>query len=843
MNVTNRIYRSLLVAFMLGSIAQISATENKVDEISLPDAVEQAQYAQAIHESLDNTLQKSLAHLNDIDRLLEEFQRTIAFNGLKSVNIVNDKATVLGWIKEIRLTVKQYVDTGTKLLNVSSQEAETFKIMLVAEIKSVIEHIEQAHKSNFTLLTPYTPFATATRNPFQSLESVENQLEKNTKSVESLQVKMDHIGLTWYNKAYRTYDSYIIKPAQNHYFLSPFFPWIGSRTKMIGGIAALALYAKWKTAYLHKSLEELKTDINNSSGLKWADLQITLGIRNWLEFPHNRTVESSPSTTIVENGKDLPKKEEILPIGPLGKVEYLYAAALTGIAPIGAKLYEWTQPACAREWERGCHWIDENIGGKLVNFLKGGAYKHQSNSYVLAPTVTLDDAVGLTEVKEAFYPIIEYCDKQEKSIDTKAMPELGFLLTGGSRTGKTFIVECLAGSIKQMYERTGRDPNTFNLISVPASMINQKGIAWIMEEAKFCAPCILFIDEIDLLGLQRAGDSAKLSEFLITLNNCFKNNLGKPIIVITATNRPQNLDFALRQRGRLGKEINFEYPKTAHRAEFLSKKLDDLTIDSSTFDLERLIIETEGYAYEAMNALFNIAFCNSKRDHMRLTQQHLDDAFDSELRKILFNTDELISDQDTQILAAHIAGKALATELLCKGERIAKATILPYTQKTNEEHVWESMTKPAEDEQKNKKYGKVFSNKLHDTTNNSVESDRLTMMQCLLAGFIAEELLLGRPSDYRYNIEDAQRAMYLAEKAIGEGVDIAKLPEDLKASYIQKALALKEQCKKKVLALLTEYRPAVEALRNALLEHKILTGEQIKQIIAQAMPNKAVTAK
>lgn len=842
MNVTNRIYNSLLVVFMMGSIAQISATENKLDENSSHEAVEQAQHAQAIHESLDNTLQKSLTHLNDIDRVLEEFQRNVAFNGVKSLNIVNDKATVLGWIKEIRLIVKQYVDTGTKLLNVSSEEAEAFKIILVAEIKSVIEHIEQAHKSNFTLLTPYTPFATATRNPFQSLEAVENQLEKNKKSVDSLQVKMDHIGLTWYNKAYRTYDSYIIKPAQNHYFLSPFFPWIGSRTKMIGGIAALALYAKWKTAYLHKSPEELKTEIDKSSGLKWADLQITFGIRNWLDFPHNRTIESSSSTTIVEDKKDLPK-EVTHPIGALGKTEYLYAAALTGIAPIGAKLYEWTQPACSREWERFCQWTDEKTA-KGVNWLKGGAYKHQSNSYILAPTVTLEnDVVGMTEAKEACYPIIEYCDKQEKSIDTKAMPELGFLFTGGSRTGKTFFVECLAGSIRAMYERTGRDPNTFNLISVPASLINQKGIAWIMEEAKFCAPCILFIDEIDLLGLQRAGDSAKLSEFLITLNNCFKNNLGKPIIVITATNRPQNLDFALRQRGRLGKEINFEYPKTAHRREFLSKKLDDLTIDSSQFDLDRLVIETENYSYEAMNALFNIAFCNSKREHTRLTQQHLDDAFDCELRKILFNSDEVICEQDTHILAAHIAGKALATELLCKSERIAKATILPYTKKINEEHIWESMTKPAEDEQKNKKYGRVFSNKLHDTTNDSVESDRLTMMQCLLAGFIAEELLLGRPSDYRYNIEDAQRAMYLAEKAIGEGVDIAKLPEDLKASYIQKALALKEQCKKKVLALLTEYRPAIEALRNALLEHKILTGQQVKQIIAQAMPNKTAVVK
>lgn len=835
MNVTNRIYNSLLVVFMMGSIAQISATENKLDENSSHEAAEQAQHAQAIHESLDNTLQKSLTHLNDIDRVLEEFQRTIAFNGVKSLNIVNDKATVLAWIKEIRLIVKQYVDTGTKLLNVSSEEAEAFKIILVAEIKSVIEHIEQAYNNKFALLTPYTPFATATRNPFQSLEAVENQLEKNKKSVDSLQVKMDHIGLTWYNKAYRTYDSYIIKPAQNHYFLSPFFPWIGSRTKMIGGIAALALYAKWKTAYLHKQITELEADVAGARGLQWCDLRATLALRNMFEFPHNRTTETS--TTISEGDKATTH-----PIGALGKSEYLYAAALTGIAPIGAKLYGWTEPACTREWERFCQWTDEKTT-KGVNWLKGGAYKHQSTSYIMAPTVTLDDAVGLTEVKEAFYPIIDYCDKQEKSIDTKAMPELGFLLTGGSRTGKTFIVECLAGSIRQMYERTGRDPNTFNLISVPASLINQKGIAWIMEEAKFCAPCILFIDEIDLLGLQRAGDSAKLSEFLITLNNCFKNNLGKPIIVITATNRPQNLDFALRQRGRLGKEINFEYPKTAHRAEFLSKKLDDLTIDGSQFDLDRLIIETEGYAYEAMNALFNIAFCNSKREHTRLTQKHLDDAFDSELRRILFNTDELIGEQDTQILAAHIAGKALATELLCKGERIAKATILPYTQKTNEEHVWESMTKPAEDEQKNKKYGKVFSNKLHDTTNNSVTSDRLIMMQCLLSGFIAEELLLGRPSDYRYNIDDARHAMYRAEEAIGEGIEIAKLPDDLKTSYIQKALALKEQCKKKVLALLTEYRPAVEALRNALLEHKILSGAQIKQIIAQAMPNKTAVVK
>jgi len=833
MKITSRIYQGLLVVCMIGSIPQIVASENSNNTTSAPETISEKQQEEALNAFFDHLLEQSLELLNNIDKLLEEFQCVVAANGVAALKIANTKEAVITWTKQTSLIVKQHHDIGDKVLHTVSDEAQAFKIMLVGEIRSLISYIEQTYNNGFTKLTPYVP--APTRTQFTSLNAVEDQLEKNRQAITALHIKMENVGLQWYNKGYRAVDKYLIKPAQNHYFLSPFCPWIGSRTKIIVGTAALYYYIKWKTAYLGKSIPELDADLVGMKDvkwldrriLKWLDLQGTKSLRQLFAFPHQ--TNNGQALDYVYHDANAPQNH---PLGKAGVYEYLFSA--TAAAPIALKLYEWTGPAYQVESYRICEWFDQKTT-VCANWLKGGAYLQKDSGLIKAPSCTLDDAIGLTEVKKAFEDIIQYFENPNQITRAKLIPEFGFLLTGGSRTGKTFIAECLAGSIREMYKATGRDPNSFGWYPIHASLINEKGIEWIMERAKECAPCILFIDEIDLLGLQRTGDSKKLSEFLVTLNDCFKNSLDKPIVLITATNRPQNLDFALRQPGRLGKEIRFEYPKAVHRREFLSKKLDELTIDSSQFDLDRLVIETESYSYEAMNILFRTAFCHAKKDGKRLEQQHLDDAFDRELRKILFNGDEVIAEQDTQLLAAHIAGNALAVELLNKQESIAKVTILPYEPRLNEEHVVETMIKAPQDEQEKKKYGHVFTNNLYDTTAKSIKPDRLISIQCLLAGFIAEELLLGSPSSYRHKVEDAQQAMRLAEEIVSHGVDIHKFTEELKTIYIQQALVLKEQCKKDATALLIQYRPALEALNKALLEKRIISGLEIKQIIANAM--------
>ncbi len=78
---------------------------------------------------------------------------------------------------------------------------------------------------------------------------------------------------------------------------------------------------------------------------------------------------------------------------------------------------------------------------------------------------------------------------------------------------------------------------------------------------------IIFFDEIDSIAVQRSGDaheaSKRLVAQLLTLMDGFtsKDN----VVVIAATNRPQDIDVALRRPGRFDWTIEFRSPDLRDR--------------------------------------------------------------------------------------------------------------------------------------------------------------------------------------------------------------------------------------------------------------------------------------
>ena len=84
---------------------------------------------------------------------------------------------------------------------------------------------------------------------------------------------------------------------------------------------------------------------------------------------------------------------------------------------------------------------------------------------------------------------------------------------------------------------------------------------------------IVFFDEIDAVAGQRKDESHEASKRvvaqLLTLMDGFTSDSN--IVVIAATNRPQDLDVALRRPGRFDWEIEFPYPDQADRQDILTK--------------------------------------------------------------------------------------------------------------------------------------------------------------------------------------------------------------------------------------------------------------------------------
>ena len=164
-------------------------------------------------------------------------------------------------------------------------------------------------------------------------------------------------------------------------------------------------------------------------------------------------------------------------------------------------------------------------------------------------------------------------------------PPKGVLLHGPPGTGKTMIARAVANE-------TGA---FFFLINGPEIMSKMAGdseanLRRAFEEAEKNAPAIIFIDEIDSIAPARDKTNGELERrivsMLLTLMDGVKGR--GQIVVIGATNRPQNLDPALRRFGRFDREIELGVPDEEGRLEILRihtrnmKLSDDVNLEGIT---------------------------------------------------------------------------------------------------------------------------------------------------------------------------------------------------------------------------------------------------------------------
>ena len=94
---------------------------------------------------------------------------------------------------------------------------------------------------------------------------------------------------------------------------------------------------------------------------------------------------------------------------------------------------------------------------------------------------------------------------------------------------------------------------------------SEKTVREIFRKARMAAPCIIFIDEIDAIAQTRgsgARDSTVYGE--ASLTRCSRRWTGcrsmKNVVVLAATNRPEDIDPALLRPGRFDKIIEIPMP-------------------------------------------------------------------------------------------------------------------------------------------------------------------------------------------------------------------------------------------------------------------------------------------
>lgn len=180
---------------------------------------------------------------------------------------------------------------------------------------------------------------------------------------------------------------------------------------------------------------------------------------------------------------------------------------------------------------------------------------------------TFDDFGGLPDVVARARELIELpLVHHERLAKINARPIKGVLFTGPPGTGKTMLARIIAN-------RSGAE---FLEISGPQFISKWVGqseeiLRLIFDYAKKQKRCIVFFDEIDSVAGQRTDDSHESSRRVVAqlLTKMSGFTPADNVVVIAATNRPQDIDVALLRPGRFDWEIRFPYPRTADREAIL----------------------------------------------------------------------------------------------------------------------------------------------------------------------------------------------------------------------------------------------------------------------------------
>uniref|UniRef100_UPI0035902F5C nuclear valosin-containing protein-like isoform X2 n=1 Tax=Myxine glutinosa TaxID=7769 RepID=UPI0035902F5C len=150
------------------------------------------------------------------------------------------------------------------------------------------------------------------------------------------------------------------------------------------------------------------------------------------------------------------------------------------------------------------------------------------------------------------------------------LPPRGLLLHGPPGCGKTLLARAIAGELELPLVQVA-GPEVVSGVSGES----EKKVRELFDLAVSSAPCVLFLDEIDVVTPRRDGASKEMerrivAQILSCMDGLVSLPVSSPVMVLGATNRPDVIDPALRRAGRFDREICLGIPDEGARERILS---------------------------------------------------------------------------------------------------------------------------------------------------------------------------------------------------------------------------------------------------------------------------------
>lgn len=210
------------------------------------------------------------------------------------------------------------------------------------------------------------------------------------------------------------------------------------------------------------------------------------------------------------------------------------------------------------------------------------------------PKETWNDIGGLDkQVEELREAIVLPIERKELFENLGIKPPKGVLMYGPPGTGKTLLARACANETNATFLKLAGSQLVQMFIGDGAKMVRD---AFALAKEK--APAIIFIDEIDSIGVKRSGESSGREvqrTMLELLNQLDGFSSSVDIKVIAATNRVDVLDPALMRSGRLDRKIEFPHPNEKARANIMEIHSKKMNYDKNYVNFKELARCTDDF--------------------------------------------------------------------------------------------------------------------------------------------------------------------------------------------------------------------------------------------------------
>jgi transitional endoplasmic reticulum ATPase len=229
------------------------------------------------------------------------------------------------------------------------------------------------------------------------------------------------------------------------------------------------------------------------------------------------------------------------------------------------------------------------------------------------PKISFDDIGGMQEVIERIRMNIIYPFKNPEVFRKyNKKPGGGILMYGPPGCGKTHIARATAGECGAVFIAIAITDILSKWVGESEQRLHQ-----IFDAARRRAPAVIFIDEVDAIGVSRSDASSAMAPLVNVLLTELDGITAKNenLMILAATNTPWRVDSALRRPGRFDRVLFVPPPDETAREAILKIHLRDRPQDA--LDLKKIAKATGRFSGADLRSLVDRACEKAIYEEMR----------------------------------------------------------------------------------------------------------------------------------------------------------------------------------------------------------------------------------